>query len=78
MLIPPESGDINQQGLGSQIFLVLQKCSRIPAMVPVDWSRSVLRHMGRAIRKPCPCGGLLRSGARGAFRCCFRKCLDLR
>ena len=33
MLIPPESGDINQQGLQSQIFHVLQKYSRIPAIV---------------------------------------------
>lgn len=67
MLIPPESGDINQQGLGSQIFLVLQKCSRIPAIMPVDWRKSILRNMRRTVRKPCPCGGVVRSRARRAF-----------
>lgn len=78
MLIPPKCRDVNQQGLASHIFLVLQKCSRAPAIVPVGWRKSILGHMGRAVRKPCPCGGFVSSGAGGHFWCCFRKYIDSR
>lgn len=62
---PSRTRGYKSAGAGISNSSCFTEVHRTPAIVPVDWRSSVL--MGGAVGKPCPCGGLVSSGARGMF-----------